>query len=200
MSITKTNIISEVALRTGRSQAEVRDNLIKSVLQDILITIPALHSEYTTETVKGQKEYDFNGLPIGDIVAINIGDKEPLSKISSMKEYKALIAEQGESEYDEPTHYLIEGQYVYLFPIPKDVYDLNVLLSDIDLSVDDIKLPDKYFECLVEGVCFKVYESKGLASKPEAQAHSQIYGRLLVQLEAQFSGNKNRGSTRYRDI
>lgn len=198
--ITKSNIKSEVASRTGRSTAEVTDNLIKAILLDILVTIPALHSEYTAVTVVGQQEYDLSGLPLGDIVVINIDDGEPLGKISSFEAYKNLIANNTSADYKEPKYYIIEGQYLYLYPTPDAEYNLNIVMSDIDLDVEDIKLPMKYYECFVEGTAFKVYEKLGMGNKPEAQVHMQIYARLLGQLAVQFSENKFVGKTTYRDI
>ncbi|HDP36857.1 MAG TPA: hypothetical protein ENN27_03165 [Candidatus Atribacteria bacterium] len=199
MSITKSAILSEVNKRTARAETNI-DSQIKAVLLDICLTIPILHSEYTTQTIIGQKEYGLGGIVnLGNILSVDI-DGKLLQKISSLEAYKSLIEDNTEADYGEPTTYLIEGQHLYLYPIPDKIYDLNVVVSEIDLDVDDIKLPAKYEECLIEGACFKVYESKGLANRPEAQAHFLIYQRLIGQLEAQHNSNKFVGKTAYRDL
>ncbi|MGE4357514.1 MAG: hypothetical protein AB7E08_03035 [Candidatus Omnitrophota bacterium] len=200
MSILKANILAEVNNRTGRAETNI-DSQIKAVLLDILLTIPALHAEYTTQTEAGQKEYDLSGIVnLGEIISVNIDDNLVLSNLSSFSDYKNLIADDTEANYNEPRFYLIEGNYLYLYPIPDKEYELNVVYSEIDLDVDDIKLPDKYEECLIEGCCFKTYEKLGLANRPEAQSHLALYQRLLGQLSTQYQENKFTGQIRYNDI
>lgn len=202
MAITKASLKTVVAKRTARAEAEITDDLIRAVLLDLTLEIPALRIEAITEIVKGQKNVNLNTFPekFRTIDVVKINDERPLNRIRSFANYQTLIQDETETDYNEPKYYIVYNDLLYLYPIPDKAYTLAIFASAIELNADDIDLPDIYEECIIEGLCAKLYIAKGLGNSPQAVVHINLYNDLKLKLLALENKRQEADSVKYRDI
>ncbi len=201
MAISKSTILTEVNNRTARSETDI-DTILRAVLLDLTLDIPALKETAYTTTTAGQAEYSLSSFPedIRSIEVAKIDDNTPLKRLNSFKDYLALIADQTSADYDEPEYYIVYNNSIYLYPTPDDSYTLYVYGTCLELDEDEIDLPDVYQEAIIEGCCWKLYESKGLGTHPSAQAHLQNYLLLKEQLISYEIKKQGSGEVTYTDI
>lgn len=190
MPLSKENILTEVNKRTARVETDI-DSILKAVLLDLTIDFPFLKGEFTTPTEAGQPDYS-----LGDIhrkvTLVKIDDKDPLEKINTWEEYQELIAEETESNRKEPKSYIIHDRVLYVYPAPDKEYTLTIFSSYIERDVETIGLDDNFEEVLIEGSCFKLYESKGIGSSPPGQVHLGLYTKAVEQLKRIYSESADR--------
>ena len=197
--MTKSEILTEVNARTSRSETNI-DTILEAVILDFQTIIPVVFAQYTTSSVSGQANYSVADLPAGDIISVKTGTNSPLIKISDFRVYQQWIEDETSSDYDEPEYYIIVGDVMYLYPTPDDVYTITITVAENVLDADNIYLPDYYKEGMIEGACFKLYESKGLASTPQAQSHLVLYRDQLNKLETIERRKQTVGKTAYNDV
>lgn len=197
MSISKQNILAEVIIRTARTDLTNIDSILKAVLLDLTIDFPFLKGEFYRSTVAGTADYGV-GDTLRNVALVKIDDKAPLEKINTWEEYQALIAEETASDRAEPKRYIIHNKVLYLWPTPDKVYTLTIFSSYIERDVDTIDLDDNFEEALIEGSCFKLYESKGIGSSPPGQVHLGLYTKAVEQLKRIYSESADR--VEYHDI
>lgn len=196
MALSKETILAEVNKRTGRAETDI-DSLLKAVLLDLTIDFPFLKGEFTTPTEAGQPDYSLDDIH-RKVSLVKIDDKDPLEKINTWEEYQELIVEETEANRKEPKHYIIHNRVVYLYPTPDKIYTLTIFSSYIERDVETIDLDDNFEEVLIEGSCFKLYESKGLGSSPQARVHLDLYRDALGKLMRIYSESSER--VEYTDI
>jgi len=196
MSISKTTILTEVNSRTARAETDI-DSILKAVLLDLTIDFPFLKGEFYRSTIAGTPDYGV-GDTIRNVELVKIDDKDPLIKINTWEEYQKLIAEETEADRDEPTRYIIHDRILYLWPTPDDVYTVTIYSSYIERDVNTIDLEDNFEEVLIEGACFKLYESKGLGASPPAVLHLNLYKDQVDKLKRIYSDSHDR--VEYNDI
>lgn len=194
-TLTKTQIITEVKRRTGRGSADVTNAEVEAALEFFTLNLPALYKECTTTTVIGQPYYDLRSFPklFQQMTAIKIEnpdnalDNDILGKIDSFAHYQWLVADNQESDYDQPDRHLIYNDYLYVYPTPDKAYPLTIFTRVYEDDADNISLPYSYREPVYELTCYEVYKNKGLAKSTQAMAHMESFGRWLnafTKLEA----------------
>jgi len=196
MSISKSTILAELNKRTGRAETNI-DSLLKAILLDLTIDFPFLRGEFYRSTEAGTPDYGV-GDTLRKVTAVKIDDKEPLKIINTWEEYQELIAEETEADRDEPTRYIIHDRILYLWPTPDGIYTLTIFSSYIERDVDSIDLEDNFEELLIQGCCFKLYESKGLGASPPAVLHLNLYKDAVDKLKRIYSESAER--VEYTDI
>jgi len=196
MALSKETILTEVNKRTGRKETNI-DSLLRAVLLDLTIDFPFLKGEFTTPTEAAQPDYTLDDIH-RKVSLVKINDKDPLEKINTWEEYQELIAEETESNRKEPKRYIIHNRVLYLWPTPDKIYTLTIFSSYIERDVDTIDLDDNFEEVLIEGSCFKLYESKGIGSSPPGQVHLGLYTKAVGQLKRIYSESADR--VEYHDI
>jgi len=196
MSLSKAAILVEVNNRTGRSETDI-DSILKAVLLDLTIDFPFLKGEFYRSTIAGTPDYGV-GDTIRNVELVKIDDKDPLIKINTWEEYQQLIAEETEADRDEPTRYIIHDRILYLWPTPDAIYTLTIFGSYIERNVDTIDLEDNFEEVLIQGCCFKLYESKSLGASPPAVLHLNLYKDAVDKLKRIYSESAER--IEYNDI
>jgi len=196
MALSKANILTQVNKRTARSETDI-DSLLKAILLDLTIDFPFLKGEFYRSTIAGQPDYGV-GDTFRNVTSAKIDDKEPLIKLNTWEEYQKLIEEETESDWEEPTRWIIHDRILYLWPTPDKIYTLTIFSSYIGRDVDSIDLEDNFEEVLIEGVCFKLYESLGSGSSPQAQVHLGLYRDGSEKLKRIYSESSER--VEYHDL
>jgi len=196
MSISKSTILAELNKRTGRAETNI-DSLLKAILLDLTIDFPFLRGEFYRSTDPGTPDYGV-GDTLRKVTAVKIDDKEPLKIINTWEEYQQLIAEETEADRDEPSRYIIHDRILYLWPTPDAIYTLTIFSSYIERNVDTIDLEDNFEEVLIQGCCFKLYESKSLGASPPAVLHLNLYKDAVDKLKRIYSESAER--VEYTDI
>ncbi len=199
MAITKANILAEVNKRTGRAETDI-DSQIRAVLLDISLDVPVIKSEVSKLTIVGTPSYSLASDNLRKVDAVTIDGGFPINKIASFEEYLELVADETNADRNKPASYIVHNQSLYLYPTPDAVYTVKIYESAVNLNEDAILLPDIYEELMIEGCCFKLLESKGIASTPQAQAHASLYGNLKSQLSVLEIKRSCSGKIQYRDI
>lgn len=201
MAILKADILSEVNKRCERAETDI-DSILKAVLRDLTITFPFLHVEAETSTQAGKANYNLEDFPenIRKVDIVKIDDGEPLDEIRTFTDYQTLIAEETSADYDEPTSFIVYRDVLYLWPTPDDVYTLTVFASVLEDDVDDIDLPDRFEEAIIEGCCFKLYESLGEGNTEAAKVHLGLYTDAVNKLRSLEIEKSNAKSVVYNDI
>jgi hypothetical protein len=199
----KTTIVAEVALRTQRRPAEIRDAELNAALMAFTLKMPNLIKECYTTTTRGQAEYDLSTFPnrlryISSVTVItdNISDNVGLRKYSDFEKYKSIMAGEQEADYDVPNAYLVNGLTLYLYPTPKDAYEIRLVFSALDYNINAIQSTSEYFEPIVDRACYEVYKNRGQADTKEAQTHLNSfmmwvrdYTNLTTALETRYCVN-----------
>jgi hypothetical protein len=196
MAITKAKILTAVNKRLNRKETDI-DQELKAILEDVALVIPVFNSTYETVTVASQRSYPLD-LPVRDIISVQIDGDIPLTKIGDFPAYLSMVADDAQEE--EPKKYCIEGNRLYLAPVPDKEYGITLTISDLSLNVDSIDLPDRYEELLIEGACYKVLSSYGLLGTEQGQSHLALYRDLRDKLESKETSNMVTGKVAYRDI
>lgn len=193
MAITKENILTQVNSRTARAETDI-DSLIRAVLLDLTIDFPFLQGEFTTDTIAGQHNYTLGEVTINGktiflrkVTKVKVDDKGPLELINTWQEYQALIAEETSSDRKEPNRYIIYNGVLYVYPAPDTTYTLTLFASYIEMDAASIGLPDIFIEVLIEGVCFKLLESKGMGNTPQAIVHKGLYDEAVGKIMKVYS-------------
>jgi len=200
--MTKAEIVTEVALRTGRASGDVTDIAIEAAILYITLNVEALRRELTTTTIPGRPYYDLRSVPgayRGFIIA-KIDDGLPLNRIPSWDEYQALIAEETETNRDEPSRFIPYDDYLYLYPTPKDAQTLTLFCSIMEMDADSISLPDEWKECMFELVSYQVYKNKGMATSEAASAHRAEAENWIRLLGKNGNDKESFGSIQYNDM
>lgn len=174
MAIDKSYIQTEVARRIERSVADVTDAEIASAIQLISMRVPALVAECTTATVIGQEAYELASLPkkFKRVEAVRLDEpdnKDALGEIKSFEQYQSMLANA--TENDEPSSFIIWGEYLYLFPRPDAVYTLRLFAQVFERDASSIELPDSFLEPIVSYTAYNVLKNKGQGAGEEARAH-----------------------------
>lgn len=184
MSLSKSGIKAEVASRTGRNSSEISDYLIREILVDLTLNLEGYVIYATANTISGTPNYTLKSFPeeFKDVDVVKISNKEPLKRIPSWKDYQALIAEETSADYDEPKHFIIEDDILYLYPTPNDVYPIHLWGTKVEFDDDDMDVPNYFEPAIVEGLCNLLYSAKGLGHLPKAQDHLQKYINFKASL------------------
>ena len=189
MAITKEDILTQVNSRTARRETDI-DSLIRAVLLDLTIDFPFMQGEFTTDTIAGQHNYTLGEVTINGktifirkVTKVKVDDKGPLEKINTWQEYQEMIAEEVESDRDEPNRYIIRDGVLYVQPAPDTEYTLTLFASYIEMDADSIGLSDIFTEVLIEGVCFKLLESKGMGGSKQALVHQALYKEAVGKIQ-----------------
>lgn len=189
MAIDKAYIKSEVARRTERSVSDVTDAEISAAIQFISMKVPALVAECTTSTVAGQEAYELASFPKifkrVDAVRLDEPDnKDALGEIKSFEDYQTKLANA--TTNDEPTGFIVWGDYLYLYPTPDAVYTLRLFAQVFERNADYIELPDAYTEPIISYTAYNVLKNKGMGAGDEARSHfsdGDMWVNAMLKLE-----------------
>lgn len=184
MTITKAEILTEVNSRTARQETNI-DSQIKAVLLDLTIDFPFIKNRLDMNTTKDDPDYPLPSEVYRnvEIVALAKIGKEPtpLDRISTFAGYLSLL--HSSTTTGIPTSYIIHNKILYLYPTPDDAYPLTIIGSALEQDPNSVGLPDEFEEAITEGTCYKLYESKGLASTSAAQDHLVFYQDAVRKLK-----------------
>ncbi len=200
--MTKAQIQTEVARRTGRSTTEITDTEIEAAILYLTAKLEILHKELTTNTVAGQAYYDLRAVPShfrGYIIA-KIDDNEPLERIRSWADYQTLISGETEAMRGEPSAFIVHDEYLYLHDTPDKEYTLTLYCSVMEKDADDISVPDRMTECVYELVTYHLLKNKGLGNSDQARtalAHAMEWIKLFEDNELD---KLNVDTAQYNDI
>jgi len=201
MSILKADILSEVNRRCNRNLSTI-DYELRAILVDYSLDIETYCIEAYCSTVAGIASYDLLAFPeaFRTVDAVKVDDNEPLQRIRTFAEYQALIADETSADRDEPEAYIVYNNMIYLHPTPDAVYTLTLFASSIQNDADSIGLPDYMTEMIIEGVCWKVYESLGQGQMPYATTHMNSYLNSKQKFLALENKKASSGSAAYCDV
>jgi hypothetical protein len=173
--MTKADILAAVIKRTGRTDLTEVDAELLAVLIDATARHAFLKSITTQSWTAGMLSVAF---PAGAtrILHITLPDSEPLTKIpfSQYLSYGVSAADTG-----EPTEFATDNSLIYPWTIPEKTYAATVysqITHPSDLTT--ILLSDRFKECVISGVCFKVFSN--LEMGDEANGQYQIYENQLA--------------------
>jgi len=191
--ITKQAIITAVLNRTARRASELTDSEINASLLALSLDVEGLSKECKTTTSTGRAYYDLTALPkrVRNLKAItietgNVSDNTFLKKFKDFEQYRGLIVSETTADQDIPTSWIIDGDYLYLYPTPDGNYTLTLNYSGLEFNADSIELDDIYFEAIVARTCYELYTNKGLTGTEQAQTQLSKYQdwvRKLNKLE-----------------
>ena len=83
-----------------------------------------------------------------------------------------------------------------LYPTPDKAYTFTVYYSYIHPEQETILLGDDFKQCVIEGVCYEVYKSKGIPEK--GLHHKQSYEEEMKKLIWGFPVDNLK--VQYRDL
>ena len=177
MSIIKAEVLSIINSRLNRTETSI-DEELRSVLYDISTRGNLLNREATRNT---EAEVRYYSVPANfkDMTELKIDNNEPLDRIS----YKQfLIVTADDTSQGEPEQYAIQNNFIWLDPNPNKVYVMTMFYSIFHPNnVDIIEFPERFRECIYEGVLAKVcekYEDGTGLSNHTALYETEINKRL----------------------
>lgn len=205
MSFSGANVLTAVNDRTNRAETEI-DQELKAVLTYLSREHDLLVASGTIAFADGDKDYD---IPTNykDTVAIIVVDSDgrrskPLTKIS----FERYLARRG-GEIDgtcenEPKEFAVFNSVIYPWPVPNEAYsssEHHYKTYHSRSSIATITFSDLIMEAVVEGCCFWLNKSFGLAETPAAKTHWAAFTREINRIKAQYT-NANIGPVEYRDV
>lgn len=172
MAITKSDILAEVNNRTARNETTI-DLELQSVLYDITVSGDFLKTSSTITFAAGVTVAD---MPTGFRTLLGIKGlvRKPFDQVQNLL---TRLTTTGTPEF-----YSLLNQDIFIWPSPSAAVTYTAYYTYIDDDVDTILLTDDFKECIIEGVCYKVYE--GYAMFEEAMGHKTLYDEQLAKLKS----------------
>lgn len=205
MSFSGADVLTQVNSRTGRSETEINQEL-KAVLTYLSREHDLLFASGTIAFADGTKTY---ALPTDykDTVAIIVVDSDgrrskPLIKISFERYLDRRKGEIDGSNENEPKEFAVYNGYVYPWPVPNEAYsssEHHYTTYHSRSSIATITFSDLIMEVVIEGCCYWLYKSLGLARTEAAQSHREAFRDEINKIKAQYT-NANIGPVENRDI
>jgi len=205
MAITKENILTAVQDRTNRinlTNADIRTEL-ETIMRDLSTRYPFLEKTATV-TINSSDEYgslpsDYRswlGLTISSIAAAE-GQiyKRPSLQYIPISEFLRLCnidCDAAGTSY--VTKFTIFYDRIYVYKRPTNAVNINLYYSYQNDDVDNIYFPDEFTEAIIEGVCWKIEEGKGMQGKVESTAEFRANYEAQVAALIKRYAEKKTGS------
>ena len=181
MSMTNAQILTEVNARTNRAETDI-STIRNAVLTDLSMAWNFLEK---TSSVTVSAAAQSAALPSGCIKVKSVTDSsgkvlQPVS-IEELLNFQAVNPATGVAR-----KWSQHNDSLYVYPAPTSETTYTAYHSYESVDVDDFD--DCFDEAIVEGCCFKLYESLGLLGElPAAQTHLELYRAQLETLKQRFS-------------
>ena len=192
--------------RTGRvkSQADI-DKFVKSWVADLTTRGIVLEATEDVTLVNEQANYIesaftnlFKGNLVVTVLDTNSNESNPFLEIS-WDRYKQRVAQSVAS--GKPREFVRFNDTFYLWPAPLIANYPTLRISGTIHHSDSttISYPDRFRECGIQYIIYKIWESFGYLYRPKASAHFQSYEFELNKLLSGES-RKRHHSVAYNDI
>lgn len=206
MSITAIEFRSIGNDRTGRakSQAEI-DVFVKSWVADLTTRGIVIEASEDVTLVNERAYYPesaltnaFKEAPVVTIIDSDDNESEPLSEISWHR-YKERVA-QGDNP-GRPKEFVRFDNTFYLWPVPNTDNYPTLRISGTIHHTDSttIVYANRFRECGIQYIIYKIWESFGYLYRPKASAHFQSYEFELDKL-LRSESRKRQHNVQYNDI
>ncbi len=191
MAIDKAQVHLKVKNRTNREDFDINE-LLRTVLIDISNRFPFLEDVQQITMPSGQCKTSLiastdtaNVRRCRDVKSVVGPNGVKLARCSlfELQNWQEYASAQG-----SPVRYCIHGFELYVHPTPATSTQLSVYRSYTTGNTEAIELPEIFQEAVIEGVCFKVYETKGLATEAAAQSHKALYEEQINIMIASYGG------------
>lgn len=179
MTITASAVMAEMQVRTGRTDVTNIDDELKAILVDLSLSWPFLQTSGTVTITANTYSTD---LPTGYRTVRNVVGLSQISLPELMR------FRQFETTTGTPVRYALFNDDIYVHPTPATNTTLTLFYDYVSNNIATIAFPDEFAEAIIEGVCFKTYEGKGmLGSDPAAAAHLDLYREQKELLKARYA-------------
>jgi hypothetical protein len=169
---------------------------LRGVLLDISGRADFLTTESPLETVAGQAEYT-QPQNLKSVYEIAFVDGPILDKKTYRQFLQAI--EDGTAQSGKPANYAIRHQKIYLWPIPDQVYSLNIDHSMIHpQEFTDILFGADFHEAIYEGVLAQLWREKNQGIDKSENTHKTAFEAEIEKLIANLDGDP--ALVEYRDI
>ena len=206
MSITAVELRSIGNGRTGRAKSQDEINVfVKSWVADLTTRGIVIEASEDVTLTDEQPNYVESGLtnafkeaPVVTIIDSDSNESEPLCEISWHR-YKERVA-QGDNP-GRPKEFVRFNNTFYLWPAPDtDNYPTMRISGTIHhTDTTTIVYADRFRECGIQYIIYKIWESLGYLYRPKASAHFQSYEFELDKL-LRSESRKRQHFVRYNDI
>jgi hypothetical protein len=206
--MTPAEILAGVVARTARRDVTDITVELDAVLKDITARYDFLKSYKSYTLTPGTAEYDISatiGISlIKEIIEIRDADGDEIEKDENLHQHLDNLESSSSGTPDSwlmyqkqsPTTSLM-SDVLLLYPTPDAAEAITIYYSFYHPYPSSlIILPDTLRECVIEGVCYKVYEGKGQAGAGEP--HRVEYEKKLAY--AIGAVPKDLHKVKYRDI
>jgi hypothetical protein len=173
---------------------------VTTQLRGVLLDIPSradfLTTESLLETIIGQAQYNQpqNLKNIYEIAFVN----GPILAKKTYRQYLKAI-EDGSAQSGKPAAYAIRHQKISFWPIPDQVYSLNIDYSMVHPQVfTDILFGADFHEAIYEGVLAQLWREKNPGKDETENSHKTDYETEIEKLIANLDGETV--LVEYRDI
>jgi hypothetical protein len=171
---------------------------LRGVLLDISSRANFLTTESLLETVIGQAQYNQpqNLKNIYEIAFVN----GPILEKKTFRQYLQAI-EDGSAQSGKPAAYAIRHQKIYLWPIPDQVYSLNIDYSMVHpQEFTDILFGADFYEAIFEGILAELWREKNPGKDETENSHKTDYEAEIEKLIANLDVETETVLVEYRDI
>ena len=191
MTISKSDILSDVNARLGLSETDIDAEILVAIQQTVSLAPQLAEKTDTVEIADTEYSQD---LPSGfaALEAVADADGLPLEKVDRIGDL--LMKFRANSTAGDPTHYCIYADKIFVHPKSDGGHTLTLYEEYFDTSADDIHLPDNAQEALTESVCWQMEVERGLlGATPEQQTnHERLFMVQIQILQALYERRKGR--------
>ena len=189
MAITKAEISTAMQDRTLRTDITSIDQELQAILADLSNKFGFLEK---TNSVTIAASGTSVALPSDyrNIHAAVITSSGAILDPISYPEYLCRLAFNATAGI--PTAWATFGDTIYVHPKATASTGLTLSYNYQAFDPDSIVFPDAFQEAIIEGVCFKAYETRGQAGEaPAAAAHKTLYDEQMTALMERYKKRKD---------
>jgi hypothetical protein len=139
---------------------------INVVQQEIVSQNPILKEVLESVTVIGQDVYAFPASLVQYIESIHL-DGKPLASYTFQEAERYIMEYTGDADKESsvPDLWYERDGAIYVYPVPNKVQTFRMFYqrrpSDLTALGDDLQVPDRYFQRVVDGVLARAYQLDG---------------------------------------
>jgi len=182
MALSESSILSAAQDRTLRTDITSISTELAGIMYEICNTVDCLERKSSVTMSAGTYSVALTS-GYKNVHAVEDADGNGLDRvtITEITAFKSGSTSTGTAEM-----YAVFADSLYVWPAPTAEMVFSVYNSYE--SVLPTALPAHFDECLIEGVCFKMYEGKGLLGAVEAATtHKELYEKLLAGLQQRYN-------------
>ena len=185
MAISASAVLTAMQNRTKRTDITNIDVELKAILRDLSLSHPFLETSSQVTVAASGVSIAMPPLyrpPIKGVVINSSGvmlDEVPFSEYLQLKSCDATDG--------TPKNWAQHNDLLYMHASSATATLLDVFHALITENIATIAFPDEFQEAIIEGVCFKAYETRGLLGEvPTAQTHLELYREQVAKLIARY--------------